>query len=305
MRMSGEVSKRSLIFALAIVAVAMFFVGYLASALASSNISQVGAKTVTKTVVETAGLNLRLNVAGSTTVTPIVEEAARRFSKLYSGFKISVAAIGSGPGIKAVGSGEVDIGMASRDLKEKEVEQWPDLKPFKIAMDSIAIVVHPSNPVNGLTLEQVAKIFAGEITNWKEVGGPDKPIHVITREKGSGTRDCFEHAVMKPFGKEISAKAMVQQGNPKVRAAVANDPLSIGYISLGFVDETIKPLKINGVEPKIENVLKGTYPIKRNLYVITKGDPDLAELMFIGYLLSAEGQRIVGELGYIPLYSVG
>ena len=297
MRMSGEVSKRSLIFAFAIVAVAMFFVGYLASALASSNISQVGAKTVTKTVVETAGLNPRLNVAGSTTVTPIVEEAARRFSKLYPGFKISVAAIGSGPGIKAVGSGEVDIGMASRDLKEKEVEQWPDLKPFRIAMDSIAIVVHPSNPVNGLTLEQVAKIFAGEITNWKEVGGPDKPIHVITR-------DCFEHAVMKPFGKEISAKAMVQQGNPKVRAAVANDPLSIGYVSLGFVDETIKPLKIDGVEPKIENVLKGTYPIKRNLYVITKGDPGPAELMFIGYLLSSEGQKIVEELGYIPLYSV-
>ena len=302
--MSGEASKRSLIFALAIVAVAMFFVGYLASALASSNISQVGAKTVTKTVVETAGLNPRLNVAGSTTVTPIVEEAARRFSKLYPSFKISVAAIGSGPGIKAVGSGEVDIGMASRDLKEKEVEQWPDLKPFRIAMDSIAIVVHPSNPVNGLTLEQVAKIFAGEITNWKEVGGPDKPIHVITREKGSGTRDCFEHAVMKPFGKEISAKAMVQQGNPKVRAAVANDPLSIGYVSLGFVDETIEPLMIDGVEPKIENVLKGTYPIKRSLYVITKGDPDPAELMFIGYLLSPEGQKIVEELGYIPLYSV-
>ena len=302
--MSGGASKRSLIFALALVAVAMFFAGYLTSALASSSISQAGVKTVTKTFVKTVGLDMRLDIAGSTTVAPIVEEAARRFSELYPGFKISVAAIGSGPGIKAVGSGEVDIGMASRDLKEKELEQWPDLKPFRIAMDSIAIVVHPSNPVNGLTLEQVAKIFAGGITNWKEIGGPDKPIHVITREKGSGTRDCFEHAVMKPFGKEISAEAMVQQGNPRVRAAVANDPLSIGYISLGFVDETVKPLKIDGVEPKIENVLKGTYPIRRSLYVITKGDPDPAELMFIGYLLSAEGQRIVKELGYIPLYSV-
>jgi len=302
--MSGGTSKRSLIFALALVAVAMFFAGYLTSALASSSIPYIGVKTVTKTFVKTIGLDMRLDIAGSTTVTPIVEETARRFSELYPGFKISVAAIGSGPGIKAVGSGEVDIGMASRDLKEKELEQWPDLKPFRIAMDSIAIVVHPSNPVNGLTLEQVAKIFAGEITNWREVGGPDKPIHVVTREKGSGTRDCFEHVAMKPFGKEISAKAMVQQGNPRVRAAVANDPLSIGYISLGFVDETVKPLKIDGVEPKIENVLKGTYPIRRSLYVITKGDPDPAELMFIGYLLSAEGQRIVKELGYIPLYSV-
>jgi len=302
--MSGGASKSSSIFALAVVAAAMFFAGYLTSALASPNILQAGAKTVTKTFVKTAGLDMKLDIAGSTTVAPIVEEAARRFSRLYPGFKISVAAIGSGPGVKAVGGGEVDIGMASRDLKEEEFERWPDLKPFRIAVDSIAIVVHPSNPVDGLTLEQVAGIFAGEITSWREVGGPDKPIHVITREKGSGTRDCFEHAVMKPFGKEISAKAMVQQGNPRVRAAVANDPLSIGYISLGFVDETVKPLKIDGVEPKIENVLKGTYPIKRNLYVITKGDPDPAELMFIGYLLSAEGQKIVEELGYIPLYSV-
>ncbi|RLG03888.1 MAG: phosphate ABC transporter substrate-binding protein [Thaumarchaeota archaeon] len=300
----GIVSNRGLLAALVAVAVAMFFVGYLISALASSNISREGVKTMTTTIVKAAGLNTRLNVAGSTTVTPIVEEAARRFSELYPGFRISVAAIGSGPGIKAVGGGEVDIGMASRDLKEEEFKRWPDLKPFKIAMDSIAIIVHPSNPVNELTLEQVAKIFAGEIRNWREVGGPDKPIHVITREKGSGTRDCFEHAVMKPFGKEVSADAMVQQGNPKVRAAVANDPLSIGYISLGFVDETVKPLKIDGVEPRIENVLKGTYPIKRNLYVVTKGDPDPAELMFIGYLLSAEGQKIVAELGYISLYPV-
>jgi len=300
----GAASGRTVIAALAAVAVARFLAGYLASSFASPSISRTNVKTVTTTVVETAGLNARLNVAGSTTVAPIVEEAARRFSELYPGFRISVAAIGSGPGIKAVGSGEVDIGMASRDLKEEEFERWPDLKPFRIAMDSIAIVVHPSNPVNELTLEQVAKIFAGEIRNWKEVGGPDKPIHVITREKGSGTRDCFEHAVMKPFGKEVSAEAMVQQGNPKVRAAVANDPLSIGYISLGFVDETVKPLKIEGVEPRIENVLKGTYPIKRNLYVVTKGDPDPAELMFIGYLLSAEGQKIVEELGYIPLYPV-
>ncbi|RLG04501.1 MAG: hypothetical protein DRN54_00790, partial [Thaumarchaeota archaeon] len=199
----GIVSNRGLLAALVAVAVAMFSVGYLISALASSNISREGVKTMTTTIVKAAGLNTRLNVAGSTTVTPIVEEAARRFSELYPGFRISVAAIGSGPGIKAVGGGEVDIGMASRDLKEEEFKRWPDLKPFKIAMDSIAIVVHPSNPVNELTLEQVAKIFAGEIRNWREVGGPDKPIHVITREKGSGTRDCFEHAVMKPFGKEV------------------------------------------------------------------------------------------------------
>ena len=189
MRMSGGASKSSSIFALAVVAAAMFFAGYLTSALASPNILQAGAKTVTKTFVKTAGLAMKLDIAGSTTVAPIVEEAARRFSRLYPGFKISVAAIGSGPGVKAVGGGEVDIGMASRDLKREEFERWPDLKPFRIAVDSIAVVVHPSNPVDGLTLEQVARIFAGEITSWREVGGPDEPIHVITRRRvlGRGT----------------------------------------------------------------------------------------------------------------------
>ncbi|MDW8021610.1 MAG: phosphate ABC transporter substrate-binding protein [Nitrososphaerota archaeon] len=261
-------------------------------------------KQETVTAVGPSGLDLNLDVSGSTTVAPIAEEAARKFMELYPGFKISVSGVGTGPGIKAVGDGEADIGMASRDIEKKEFDQWPDLKPFKIALDSVAIVVHPNNPVKDLTIEQVAKIFAGEITNWKEVGGPDREIHVITREKGSGTRDAFEHIVMKPYKKEITGKASVQEGNPRVRAAIAADPAAIGYLSLGFVDPTVKAVNINGVEPTVDNVLKGAYPVIRNLYLVTKGPPSPSELLFIGFVLSEEGQRIVAELGYIPLYKV-
>jgi len=297
---AGGFSRRGLVIGLAVVAAAMFLIGYLVASLAplSTSLRQCS-ESPSSPIVRT-----KLDVAGSTTVAPIAEEAARRFTQLFPQFKISIAAIGSGPGIKAVGSGDVDIGMSSRDVKEEEFEQWPDLKPFKIGLDSIAVVVNPSNPIHDLTLEQVAKIFAGEIVNWREVGGPDAPIHVVTREKGSGTRECFEEAVKKRFGKEITGDAMVQQGNPKLRAAVAADPLSIGYLSLGFLDETVKPVKINGVEPTVENVRKGLYPISRSLYLITKGDPDPAELLFIGYILSPDGQKIVEELGYIALYQV-
>jgi len=309
--MSKGLGAKPLITAV-IVAIAMFSAGYFAAGTAPATTiiltttvpgeRVTATETVTATVAGVGGLDLKLDIAGSTTVAPIAEEAARLFTELYPEFKISVAGIGSGPGVKAVGSGEVDIGMASRDIKEKEYERWPDLMPWMIGKDSVAIVVHLDNPVSDLTLEQVAKIYAGEITNWKEVGGPDLEIHVITREKGSGTRDCFEKGVMKPFSKEITGRATVQEGNPKVRAAVAKDPAAIGFLSLGFIDPTVKPLKINGVEPTIDNVLAGRYPIVRNLYLITKGKPSPAELMFIGFVLSAEGQRIVAELGYIPLY---
>jgi len=175
------------------------------------------------------------------------------------------------------------------------------LKPFVIAKDSVAIVVHPENPVSELTMEQVAKIFAGEINNWKEVGGEDAEIRVITREEGSGTRETFEKFVMRPLHLEITADASVKPSNGEVRATVATDKNAIGYISLGYVDESVKALKIDGVEPTVEKVLSGEYPITRNLYLITKGEPEPLEKAFIDFVLSEEGQKIVEELGYIPV----
>ena len=281
--------------------------GYVAAVLTAQQPAQQTI-TITKTlppttitVTQSPSQQQTISIAGSTTVAPIAEEIARISMERYPGIKVSVAGIGSGPGIKSVGAGEVDIGMASRDIKSAEFEKYPDLKPFIVAKDSVAIIVHPSNPVEDLSIEQVAMIYAGKITNWKEVGGPSKEIVVVTREAGSGTRATFEKFVMKPNKVEIGGMAVVKPSNGEVRATIATTENAIGYISLGYVDETVKAVSLDGIKPTIENVVAGKYPITRNLYLITKGEPSLVEQAFIGLALSPEGQEIISKLGYIPV----
>jgi phosphate transport system substrate-binding protein len=248
-----------------------------------------------------AELSGKLTIAGSTTVLPINQECARLLMDKYPGLRISVSGGGSGHGVKAVGAGEIDIGAASRDVKPKEMEDHPDLKPVAVGKDSVAIVVHPSNPVSELTMEQASKIFAGEIKNWKEVGGADEAIRVITREEGSGTREVFDKYVMKPYEREIAGEASVKPSNGEVRVTVGGDKKSIGYLSLGYIDPSIEALKIDGVEATVDNVLSGAYPITRNLYLITKGEPSELERAFIDFVLSNEGQSVVKGMGYIGM----
>jgi len=250
------------------------------------------------------GLSGSLTIAGSTTVLPINQECARLLMAVNPDLRISVSGGGSGHGVKAAGTGEIDIGAVSRDVKPSELGQYPDLKPVAIGMDSVAIVVHPSNPISGLTLEQAAKIFSGEITNWKDIGGADAAIRVITREEGSGTRETFETYVMTPQKKEIAAKAFVKASNGEVRATVSSDASSIGYLSLGYVDATMKALSVGGVEATVQNVVAGTYPISRNLYLLTKGEPSTLEAAFINFVLSSEGQKVVEEMGYIKIVAL-
>ena len=245
--------------------------------------------------VQAAELSGELTIAGSTTVLPINQECARVLMVENPELRISVSGGGSGHGVKAVGEGAIDIGAASRDVKSKEMEMYPDLKPVAVGKDSVAIVV------SDLTMEDASKIFSGEITNWKDVGGTDGEIRVITREGGSGTRDCFETSVMKPFDREIAGKASVKPSNGDIRATVSRDEMSIGYLSLGYVDESLKAIKIDGVEATEENVLSGDYPISRSLYIITKGAPSELEKAFIDSVLSDEGQTMVEEMGYIKV----
>lgn len=247
------------------------------------------------------GLSGELTIAGSTTVLPINQECARLLMDANPDLRISVSGGGSGHGVKSVGAGEIDIGAVSRDVKSSELEQYPDLKPVAIGKDSVAIVVHPSNTVSDLALEQVAQIFSGEITNWKEVGGPDAAIRIITREEGSGTRETFETYVMAPVERDIAAQASVKSSNGEVRATVSSDDRSIGYLSLGYVDETVKALKIGGVEATVANVVSGDYPIQRSLYLITKGNPSTLEQAFINFVLSNVGQSVVEDMGYIKV----
>lgn len=248
------------------------------------------------------GLSGHISVAGSTTVQPLAEKLAEAFNAQNLSVQIDVQGGGSSVGVKSVGQGQVDVGMASREIKQSELDEYPDLKVFTIARDGIAIVVHPDMPVNGLTKEQVKAIFAGEITNWSEVGGPDKPIVVVAREEGSGTRAAFEEMVMGgEKGPAIVDTAILQPSNGAVRTTVSTTPDSIGFLSFGYLDQSVKALAIDGVEATETNAATGAYPIVRPLNMMTKGEPTGVVKAWLDFILSDAGQAMVREEGYIAV----
>jgi phosphate transport system substrate-binding protein len=202
---------------------------------------------------------------------------------------------GSSTGISGTNDGTFDIGAASRELKSSE----PALVTHLLARDGIAVITNSGNSISGLTKAQVKDIYAGNITNWNEVGGPDQNIIVISREEGSGTRSAFEELVMS--GVLITADAILQSSTGTVKTAVSSTPYSIGYISMGYLDSTVKSLSIDGVAGTVENAKNGTYPVIRPLYFLTKSQPTGEVKNFIDFCLSAEGQEIVEEEGYISV----
>jgi len=244
-----------------------------------------------------AGLSGKLSLAGSTTVQPLAEVLAEAFMELNPGLVIEVQGGGSSVGVTSAGEGTVDIGTASRAIKGSEFEQFPDLQVFTIARDGIAIVTNPGVELPSLTVEQVRGIFAGEITNFSEVGGPDAPITIVSREEGSGTRAAFEELVMASGDEEklITENALLQQSNGQVRTTVSTTPNTIGYLSFGFLDESVAAVAIDGVEPTVDNVKNDSYPIARPLNMLTKGAPNELAQAFLEYILSELGQEIVAE----------
>ncbi len=239
-------------------------------------------------------LSGKLVLAGSTSVQPLAEELAEEFRAKYPRVRIQVQGGGSSAGIAAARSGAADIGTSSRELKPEE----RGLHEVTIALDGIAIVVHPKNPVTGLTLEQVRRIYTGEITDWKQVGGPAAPIMVVTREAGSGTRGAFEDLVM--GGRRISTKAIVQGSTGAVRSSVAQAAGAIGYISLGALDRTVKAVPLDGVRPTGDNVKNRTYKLARPFLFLTREAPKGLAKAFIDFVLSKEGQRVVAA-EFIPV----
>jgi phosphate transport system substrate-binding protein len=210
---------------------------------------------------------------------------------------IEIQGGGSSVGVTSAGEGTVDIGNASRAVKDSEMEEFPNLQVFTIAYDGIAVVTHPDTQLATLSVEQVRDIFAGEITNFSEVGGPDAPIAVVSREEGSGTRAAFEELVMEAGEEEkvITEKALLQQSNGQVRTTVATTPNSIGYLSFGFLDDSTRGVPIDGVEPSVANVKGGDYPIFRPLNMLTNGSPNELAQAFLDFILSEGGQAIVAE----------
>lgn len=243
-----------------------------------------------------SGLSGQLQLAGSTTVQPLAEKLGEAFMAQNPDLVIEIQGGGSSVGVTSSGEGTVDIGNASRAVKESEFGEFPDLQVFTIAYDGIAIVTHPDTELSSLSVEQVRAIFGGEITNFSEVGGPDAPITVVSREEGSGTRAAFEELVME--GDEmvpITENALLQQSNGQVRTMVATTPNSIGYLSFGFLDESTSGVPIDGVEPSVANVKNGSYPIFRPLNMLTNGAPNDLAQAFLDFILSDAGQAIVAE----------
>lgn len=240
-----------------------------------------------------------LSMAGSTTVQPVAELLAEAFMAENAGVEITVSGGGSSTGVKSVAEGQVNIGNASREIKDSEMAEHPELNPYAIAKDGVAVVVHPDNPVTELTAEQVKAIFLGEIQNWSEVGGNDEMIVVVSREEGSGTRATFDELAL---GEELPVDtAVIVSSNGNMVTTVSTTPNAIGYISFGYMDESTKGIIVDGVEPSVENVLSGAYVISRNLNMITMGEPEGLTKAFLDFVFSAEGQAIVESEGFIAI----
>jgi phosphate transport system substrate-binding protein len=246
----------------------------------------------------TSGSRQQLTVSGSTTILPIAEVAAEMFGATHPGTKVLVSGVGSSAGIESVIAGSSGIGTSSRELKGDELKAG--LVDTAIAYDAIAVIVSPSNPVKNLTTAQAAAIFEGKLRNWSEVGGKDQPILLVNRDAASGTREAFDKLVLK--GAPFDPTAAVLPGTGQVRAVVGQAEGAVGYISLGYINDQVKALSIDGVAPTTATVKNGTYPIRRTLHFFTKGAATGLAKAFEDYVLSPEVQRdAVAKAGFTPI----
>ncbi|MBV5327380.1 MAG: PstS family phosphate ABC transporter substrate-binding protein [Chlorobium sp.] len=241
---------------------------------------------------------------GSTTVGPIAKSFAAYFTKT-TGVQVTVSESGSGNGAKSLINKTCDIGNMSRAMKSNEVmaARSKGVNPVEhvIALDGIAMVVHPSNRVDALSKAQIQGIYMGKYTNWSQVGGPNAAIVIIQRESNSGTQDTFKELVM---GKDspISKRAETQASNGAVKSRVSSTPAAIGFIGLGFIDSSVKALMVDKVEPEVRTVKNGTYPISRPLFMYTNGQATGVIKQFIDLAKTEEGKRMISELGYVNRY---
>ncbi len=253
---------------------------------------------------------------GSTTVLPLAEEWRAAFNKVHPDVEIAVSGGGSGTGIKALISGSADIANSSREIRNTEVEQAKaaGVNPVEhiVGYDGIAVIVHPSNRLDTVSLEDLSAVFSGQITDWGAIGarGMDR-IQVISRDSASGTYEAFKELVVTLDGKDKSrdyaASALKQTANHGVLALVAQTKTAIGYVGLGYVDDTVKVLSVTplgGGKPvtaTVANVMDGSYPISRALYCYTNGDPGGVVKEYLDWIKGPEGQDIVEELGFVPV----
>lgn len=242
-------------------------------------------------------------IEGSTTVLPIAQAAAETYMRQNQEVDITVRGGGSGVGIASLIDKTTDIGDASRPIKEAELEKAAargvSPKAHVVAMDGIAVIVHPSNPVSRLGKKEIKEIFTGKVSDWSKAGGKPGKIVAISRDTSSGTFEAFGALALD--GAKVRADALMQASNQAVAQTVSRTPGAIGYIGLGYVSDEVKPLVIDGVMPSKETVLGGQYPFARPLFMYTNGQPGGVVKDFIDFVKSSEGQKIAEEQGYVAL----
>lgn len=285
----------SLIAGVAIVAAATGCSGTATSSVAgTSSAAGTSASEASSTAAEELSGTLSMN--GSTSMEKVIKAVNGAFMEKNKGVTVNLNLTGSGTGIQEASEGKCDIGNSSRKLKDEEAEK---LDATVVGLDGIALVVNPANKLEDITLQDLAKVYSGEITNWKELGGDDKAIVVIGREDGSGTRDGFESIVM---GDKEPKYAQELESTGSVINAVATTDGAIGYASLANVDETVKALKVGGVEATEENVKSGAYKVQRPFICATlKSSDNKLVKAYLDFILSEEGQALVLAQGAVPV----
>jgi phosphate transport system substrate-binding protein len=236
----------------------------------------------------------RIDIVGSTSVQPVAEKLANEFMKKHPNVVINVQAGGSAMGIRSTDQGIADIGMSSMDLNKNET----DITGIPIGKEGIVISVNNENNITELSTEEVKNIFNGKISNWKELGGSDLEIHVITREDGSGTRSAFEDLVMD--NTKIKADAIVQSSTESIKQSVSKDKGAIGFISLSHMDNEVKALSIDGISPSEETIIDGSYKLQRPFLFLIKGEKNGIVEEFLDWVYSPQGSGIIKSEKLIP-----
>jgi phosphate transport system substrate-binding protein len=273
------------------------------------NMKRIIASALALTIAAGAGAFAQLSGAytwgGSTTVAPIAYAAIEQFQKDNPGVKISYEGTGSGAGLVSLLAGQYSMAGSSAEISDEQKSKGA--APTAIALDGISVVVNKSVKISNISLANLAAVFAGKVTNWKDLGGQDMKIVVVNRDESSGTYGSFKDLVLKPAKLNYTKDAIVAKENGEVAAKVASTPGAVGYCGIAFAPEVVKAggrsIMINGVKDTMANVIAKKWPLSRSLYLVTKGEPaeGSVEKAFIGFVLSDKGQAIVKSTDFIPL----